>query len=343
MRKLVMCLFILAVCMGQQCTPTPGTFSGDEELLWTNTNVKGVSSGPTVDTTFTLSEEHKITKVRTYHWNGGQGVSGAGTISLQSSGGATYGPYTATGTDGQDGATNAYWDCTPNVELAAGTYTIIDSDNSTWSQNSSSGNAGIAWVYGYATGTGSTGDGTALENLHKCGYVSVFVFGEHYSSTGYELSSGSLGMSCWMSFSNISGRYLTVSGTVVWDGTSFTVDWQNDDGSATLDITGEVSTDGTSISNVTAIFKYTGVADDHDEIITNSNSVPLITDRNGYWPVGSSWPDELNMLFEVTGSSVQNYITKLMAEGSDYSYTNWNSTDTETKLQIQFRPKRDDE
>jgi choice-of-anchor C domain-containing protein len=46
---------------------------------------------------------------------------------------------------------NANWIATPNVVIPAGTYTVIDSDPSTWSQNSGSGGQGFAAV------TSSTG------------------------------------------------------------------------------------------------------------------------------------------------------------------------------------------
>jgi hypothetical protein len=44
---------------------------------------------------------------------------------------------------------NANWTATPNIKLSAGEYTIIDSEPSTWSQNSESGNRGMCTVKGY--------------------------------------------------------------------------------------------------------------------------------------------------------------------------------------------------
>jgi len=44
---------------------------------------------------------------------------------------------------------NANWTATPNIKLPAGEYTIIDSEPSTWSQNSESGNRGMCTVKGY--------------------------------------------------------------------------------------------------------------------------------------------------------------------------------------------------
>jgi hypothetical protein len=51
---------------------------------------------------------------------------------------------------------NANWFVLPNVEIKAGSYTVLDSDNATWSHNSQSANAGFAELRGVRTSTVAT-------------------------------------------------------------------------------------------------------------------------------------------------------------------------------------------
>lgn len=117
--------------------------------LFSNNNVEAVSSGPTSPTTFRLDQNALITRVTTYHWNGGRGTAAPGTIALRSASGAILGPWATTGQPGQGGVVNAYWVAYPNITLEAGEYSILVSDPSTWSQNTASGNTGMGWVDGY--------------------------------------------------------------------------------------------------------------------------------------------------------------------------------------------------
>lgn len=96
---------------------------------------------------FTMARNHWITTLTTYHWNNGSGAA-PGTISLKSENGKTYGPWKTKGSDGQGGVKNAYWTAEPKITLPAGKYTVIDSDPSTWAQNSESGGQGMAWMSG---------------------------------------------------------------------------------------------------------------------------------------------------------------------------------------------------
>lgn len=111
-----------------------------------------MNNSPTAPTRFTIREPHQITYVFTYHWNDGRGTP-AGTVALQSEDGSIFGPWRASGTPGQGGVPNANWEVRPNVVIPAGTYTIVDSDPSTWSQNAQSGGRGMAIVKGFPTGT----------------------------------------------------------------------------------------------------------------------------------------------------------------------------------------------
>ncbi len=113
-----------------------------------NFNSGSVANNPSGITTFTLSQYSKITAIQTYHWNNGKGILKLGTIKLTTSDGKVYGPWTAKGSVGHSGVLNVFWTVYPNLELPPGTYTIVDSDNSTWSYNAQSLNKGFAKVNG---------------------------------------------------------------------------------------------------------------------------------------------------------------------------------------------------
>ncbi len=117
------------------------TFYRDHEIF-NNNNISGVSNNPHNPTEFTISDHYLITHIRTYHWNGGSGAT-PGTIALEDEDGHTIGQWQA----GEWGS-NRYWYVEPDIALSPGTYTIIDSDNSTWSHNSTSGFRGFAYVGG---------------------------------------------------------------------------------------------------------------------------------------------------------------------------------------------------
>lgn len=113
-----------------------------------NGNIYAVQNQPTRNTVFTLSKPTHLTKLTTYHWNDGFGAK-AGTIALRKSTGETYGPWETDGLPGQGGVPSAYWVVEGDIELPAGTYTVIDSDPSTWSQNAATRGAGMVIAEGY--------------------------------------------------------------------------------------------------------------------------------------------------------------------------------------------------
>jgi formylglycine-generating enzyme required for sulfatase activity len=115
-------------------------------------NLGGVYNNPTSPTVINLDQSYMITKINTYHWNNGNG-SKPGTIKLTDANGKTYGPWQAVGSNGQGGVLNANWNTTPNIVLPAGTYTVIDSEPSTWAQNSQSNGQGFVVVMGYPSGS----------------------------------------------------------------------------------------------------------------------------------------------------------------------------------------------
>jgi len=56
-------------------------------------------------------------------------------ISLKDASGKLFGPLSVTTSPGSGGKANVNWECHPGITLPAGTYTIIDPDPATWSQN----------------------------------------------------------------------------------------------------------------------------------------------------------------------------------------------------------------
>ncbi|MDO9325854.1 MAG: hypothetical protein Q7T80_12975 [Methanoregula sp.] len=110
-----------------------------------NLNSGAVSSNPTQPTVLTFTTPVKIVSITNYHWNSGKGTASTGTITLKHSDGTVYGPWSTSGTSGQGGVPNANWVAAPQVTIKAGTYTVIDSDPSTWAQNTQSGHTGMTF------------------------------------------------------------------------------------------------------------------------------------------------------------------------------------------------------
>lgn len=115
--------------------------------LYNNTNIEVVNNGPTRGLQFALNAPARITQIVTYHWNFGRGAR-PGTIALRNVNGQIFGPFAARGTAGQGGAPNVNWVADVNVSIPAGSYTVLDSDPGTWSNNSRSGFQGFAIVRG---------------------------------------------------------------------------------------------------------------------------------------------------------------------------------------------------
>jgi len=131
-------------------TPTPppaATPSATEQEIFRVSSIGVAYNGATKPTTFTISASWLVTEITTYHWNNGQGKT-PGTIGLRAADGATYGPWQATGLPGSGGVPDAQWVVKPNIVIPPGTYTVLDSDPSTWAQNSETGGAGMSWGNG---------------------------------------------------------------------------------------------------------------------------------------------------------------------------------------------------
>ena len=141
------------VCSLPPCAICPGGHFGSTVNLSTNELIfevyspSGVISGPG-DTIFAIPTARTITEIGTYHWYGPKGH--VGTIGLQNvNNGTIYGPWQASGYSGMNGAQDVLWVVSTHVYLPAGTYKIMDSDQSTWSYtpNDCTGSAGLCWIF----------------------------------------------------------------------------------------------------------------------------------------------------------------------------------------------------
>lgn len=131
--------------------PAEGTSDGtvlqyeaeDRVLIWKAGNDGGIEGGGGTSPLVVHDQDYYVVEVATYHagW-GPDAPDPSGTISLKAEDGTLYGPWETTVRN------RSYWIATPNVKIPAGTYTLIDSDPSTWAQNSASGGSGMGWAYG---------------------------------------------------------------------------------------------------------------------------------------------------------------------------------------------------
>jgi hypothetical protein len=118
--------------------------------LYTNSNALAAWPGADEQAMFTIkSGSVHMTRLTTYHYVEPKGVSSVGSIGLIGPDNEVYGPWQATGVDGQGGIKNASWVVNVDVILPAGLYWVTDSDWTTWSSNMDTAGAGMFWVYGY--------------------------------------------------------------------------------------------------------------------------------------------------------------------------------------------------
>lgn len=108
-------------------------------------NIYGVVPGAASAPGFTVDAPTLITYVFTYHYGSG---TPAGQVGLLAADGSFYGPWQTSGTPGQGGVDDANWTVEPLVVIPAGTYTVWDSEPSTWSTNADAGMVGFANVKG---------------------------------------------------------------------------------------------------------------------------------------------------------------------------------------------------
>lgn len=134
--------------------PSTKTVPPEPSMVESTYNGGGAENGPTAPTVFTVREAYVITSIQTYHWNGGHGARSV-TIALRHEDGTVHGPWQAVGATVQGGKANVYWTVEPKVTIKPGTYTVVDSDPSTWAQNAQSGGRGFAQISGYPARAGA--------------------------------------------------------------------------------------------------------------------------------------------------------------------------------------------
>jgi PKD repeat protein len=133
--------------------------SGTPVKVFDNSNKGGVANGGKAPTFSTNGKSYCLASIVTYHWNNGRGKT-PGTVGLTSS--TMTASATAMGSLGQSGARNVNWTGTfanPKPVIINGTYSCVDSDPATWSQNPASAGKGFCVVYGVpvAGGAGAAG------------------------------------------------------------------------------------------------------------------------------------------------------------------------------------------
>ena len=174
-------------------TVVDDTSTGGEQVILEVTNISGVSNTPTSPTKFTIDTPYIITYLHTYHYYNNN--TPAGTIGLRAENGTMYGPWQSEGTAGQGGVQNADWHVYTYQEIPAGTYTVVDSNPSTWSHNSGSGGRGFATVKGIQLGNATKGAliGTVLEideGLAVSGVEVNIYYNGYLAGTTYTDSNG---------------------------------------------------------------------------------------------------------------------------------------------------------
>jgi len=117
-----------------------------EYRIFTTENEFTVKNLPVARTTFIVDSLTEISKIKTYHWNEGNG-SEPGTISLRGPSGEMLGPWDAKGLEGKFNKKNVIWEVTPGVVLQPGEYEVIVSKPETWSYNEESLNRGFVSIY----------------------------------------------------------------------------------------------------------------------------------------------------------------------------------------------------
>ena len=127
-------------------TTTAPDPNAPDPVLFEISSIAGTSNGPTKPSVAELPAA-RITDITTYHWNDAQGAT-PGTIALEAEDGTVYGPFQTEGADGQGGVPNAYWIAKVDVEVPAGTYTVIDSDPATWSWAPDTDERGMVTIRG---------------------------------------------------------------------------------------------------------------------------------------------------------------------------------------------------
>lgn len=180
--KVLVLLLFQFVTMGYICNTV--TYAADPEIARIGWNAGAVANQPVAPSTFSLNSSYRISQIMTYHYNGGSG-SMLGTIGLRGNDGSMYGPWQAVSDKGQSGLSTTLWYVFPNVVLPAGSYTVVDSNPATWSQNAAGGGRGFAIVFGSVAASPQAASPSAGSTAN---YLSILSGTWHDSGTGFYAS-----------------------------------------------------------------------------------------------------------------------------------------------------------
>ena len=201
--------FYCMVCDTPPCLYCPGHWGctsidpNANELIYEVFSPASVSKNPTMPSTFKLDTTRTITAISTYHWPGYT----PGTIGLRSNSGTMYGPWQASACHGMGGVANAYWVVYPNIQLPPGTYSIVDSGQSSWAYVPSdcTGARGICMVF--AAGLSNPGSlqapGSLPGSLHECETYTTEICGtwtwegDHYNAKWNQGTLGTVKVERW--------------------------------------------------------------------------------------------------------------------------------------------------
>jgi hypothetical protein len=313
--------------------------------LFNNSNTGAVDNNPTSPTTFSLTDTYRITSISDYHWNYGKGAT-PGTIGLKDSSGNTLGPWPATGTPGQGGVPNALWTAQPNIVLGPGTYTVVDSDPSTWSQNSLTKNQGMVFdVKGIKTSsmasngnttptstpssstvhtplaspTPTTTGANILNILHQKDNVAItfqdLIRFKTWQRTGGGVTDFTEGTSdTWTEYHvpyNAAGAIQSMK--ITWNGTSFVGVSQS---SNQEKLTGSFSPDGSVLNTLSYTYAENGAFGSSTNYAIILQNVPYKLDQYN------------NTDFSTQGSTVQNYVAHIEFHQVVFTSNNWKYVET---------------
>ncbi|MBQ4513670.1 MAG: hypothetical protein II969_11810 [Anaerolineaceae bacterium] len=156
----------------------------EEELLWSNFNTGAVQSGPKIYSGAPMKKDTEpvlITKVRTYHWNNGNGAA-AGTISIcEDELDNVIGSWQAIGRSGS-GRQNVFWEALVDCVMYPGhNYFVKVSDKDSWSYNDES-EGGFYELYGIFPAPEGSVDPARLSH----GAAGTFSVGQTFTMGRYE-------------------------------------------------------------------------------------------------------------------------------------------------------------
>jgi hypothetical protein len=136
----------IAEAPSEKSAPTQPAAQGAPVKVLDTGNTLAVFPGGRAPTV-TLEKPARVTNLTTYHFIETGGPR-PGTIGLRAADGTLYGPWQATGLDGQGGVKDAFWETKPDAAVPAGTYTVVDSSPQTWSTNDRAKGLGFTtlWV-----------------------------------------------------------------------------------------------------------------------------------------------------------------------------------------------------